>query len=98
MDDRFVKYKKCGVSLLDRDNVALLTLLRFKNPTDGRRRREVAPVASNPRFQCLAACASSDAVTLHDDEKRAGLVCVANTHLLFNPKRGDIKLAQVGVV
>lgn len=25
-------------------------------------------------------------------------ICVANTHLLFNPMRGDIKLAQLGIV
>ena len=25
-------------------------------------------------------------------------VCVANTHLLYNPKRGDIKLAQLGML
>ncbi|XP_070552432.1 protein angel homolog 2-like [Ptychodera flava] len=25
-------------------------------------------------------------------------ICVANTHLLFNPKRGDVKLAQLGVL
>lgn len=25
-------------------------------------------------------------------------VCVANTHLLFNPRRGDIKLAQLAIL
>lgn len=25
-------------------------------------------------------------------------ICVANTHLLFNPRRGDIKLAQLAIV
>lgn len=25
-------------------------------------------------------------------------LCVANTHLLFNPRRGDVKLAQLGVM
>ena len=25
-------------------------------------------------------------------------VCIANTHLLYNPNRGDIKLAQLGVI
>uniref|UniRef100_A0AAY4CAA3 Endonuclease/exonuclease/phosphatase domain-containing protein n=1 Tax=Denticeps clupeoides TaxID=299321 RepID=A0AAY4CAA3_9TELE len=28
----------------------------------------------------------------------AARVCVANTHLLYNPRRGDIKLAQLGVL
>ena len=32
--------------------------------------------------------------TADDDEKDA-FICVANTHLLFNKKRGDIKLAQL---
>lgn len=27
-----------------------------------------------------------------------GPICVANTHLLFNPSRGDIKLAQLAIV
>lgn len=26
------------------------------------------------------------------------MICVANTHLLFNPKRGDIKLGQLTVL
>lgn len=26
------------------------------------------------------------------------LLCVANTHLLFNPRRGDVKLAQLAIV
>ncbi|KAM6912412.1 protein angel homolog 1 [Xenentodon cancila] len=26
------------------------------------------------------------------------LLCVANTHLLFNPRRGDVKLAQLGIM
>lgn len=25
-------------------------------------------------------------------------ICVANTHILFNPKRGDIKLAQLKIL
>ncbi|XP_067845029.1 protein angel homolog 2 isoform X2 [Heptranchias perlo] len=28
----------------------------------------------------------------------AALVCVANTHLLYNPRRGDIKLAQLAIL
>ncbi|KAJ8355817.1 hypothetical protein SKAU_G00186110 [Synaphobranchus kaupii] len=27
-----------------------------------------------------------------------GVVCVANTHLLYNPRRGDVKLAQLAVL
>ena len=26
------------------------------------------------------------------------IVCVANTHILFNPKRGDIKLTQLSIL
>uniref|UniRef100_A0A3Q1HCJ9 Angel homolog 1 (Drosophila) n=1 Tax=Acanthochromis polyacanthus TaxID=80966 RepID=A0A3Q1HCJ9_9TELE len=29
---------------------------------------------------------------------KAPLLCVANTHLLFNPKRGDVKLAQLAIM
>jgi protein angel len=55
-----VEYLKTDVPVLDRDNVALLLLLRPKNAAD------------------------------HGTK-----ICVANTHLLFNPRRGDVKLAQL---
>ena len=55
-----VEYFKPGIHVLDRDNVALLVLLKPKGK-----------VKSN-----------------------WAKLCVANTHLLFNPRRGDIKLAQ----
>ncbi|XP_061751023.1 protein angel homolog 1 [Nerophis ophidion] len=29
---------------------------------------------------------------------KGSLLCVANTHLLFNPRRGDIKLAQLAII
>ncbi|XP_077566772.1 protein angel homolog 2 isoform X2 [Stigmatopora nigra] len=32
------------------------------------------------------------------DGGRGGTLCVANTHLLFNPRRGDVKLAQLAVL
>lgn len=34
----------------------------------------------------------------HDEGIRFQPVCVANTHLLFNPRRGDVKLAQLAIV
>ncbi|XP_029901148.1 protein angel homolog 1 isoform X2 [Myripristis murdjan] len=38
-------------------------------------------------------------VTQGSEVKTKGLpLCVANTHLLFNPRRGDVKLAQLAVV
>lgn len=38
-------------------------------------------------------------VTQGSGVKTKGLpLCVANTHLLFNPRRGDVKLAQLAVV
>lgn len=49
---------------MDRDNVAILVLLK-------------------PR------------ATYHTSRHSNSLVCVSNTHLLFNKKRGDIKLAQL---
>lgn len=57
---KLVSFRKPGIKLMDRDNVAVVLLLK---PRTSRR--------SN------------------------NLVCVSNTHLLFNKKRGDIKLAQL---
>ncbi|XP_060939072.1 protein angel homolog 1 [Limanda limanda] len=38
-------------------------------------------------------------VTQGSETKAKGpLLCVANTHLLFNPKRGDVKLAQLAMM
>lgn len=38
-------------------------------------------------------------VTKGSEVKAKGqLLCVANTHLLFNPKRGDVKLAQLAIL
>lgn len=36
--------------------------------------------------------------TEHDEGSRFQPICVANTHLLFNPRRGDVKLAQLAIV
>lgn len=64
--DRFeaVEYSRSDVSVLDRDNVALIALLK--------------PVAGG------SGGFASDF-----------RLCVSTTHLLFNPRRGDIKLAQL---
>lgn len=64
MKSKLVSFRKPEVKLMDRDNVAVVVLLKPK--TTGR--------ASH---------------------KSNSLVCVSNTHLLFNKKRGDIKLAQL---
>ncbi|XP_077537883.1 protein angel isoform X1 [Haemaphysalis longicornis] len=63
--DRFqaVEYSRSDVTVLDRDNVALIAMLK--------------PVAGKGNF-------GSDF-----------RLCVSTTHLLFNPRRGDIKLAQL---
>jgi len=58
-----IEYLKPGVNVLDRDNVAVVLLLRPKLVPDTSTR-----------------------------------LCVANTHLLFNPRRGDVKLAQLMVL
>jgi len=60
-----VEYLVPGVSSLDRDNVAVLLLLR-------------------PKYQLPS-----------EEQTHSGKLCVANTHLLFNPRRGDVKLAQL---
>lgn len=54
------KYDSFG-SLLDRDNIAIMCLLKKRN---------------NP----------------------SKLICVTNTHILFNPKRGDVKILQVDLL
>ena len=61
---KLVSFNKPEVKLMDRDNVAVVVLLK-------------------PR-----ATGSSSRHTNN-------MVCVSNTHLLFNKKRGDIKLAQL---
>ena len=58
---KLISFRKPGVRLMDRDNVAIVVLLK-------------------PRT-----------TSRHSNS----LVCVSNTHLLFNKKRGDIKLAQL---
>lgn len=61
-----VEFFRPGDTLLDRDNVGLVLLLR---PND----------------------------TLSQSDPSA-FICVANTHLLYNPRRGDIKLAQLAIL
>ncbi|XP_078263362.1 protein angel homolog 1-like [Rhinoraja longicauda] len=66
-----VEYFRPIVETLNRDNVALLALLR--------------PVLPQPPDS------GQDQPTLPD-------ILVANTHLIFNPRRGDIKLTQLAVL
>lgn len=61
-----VEFFRPGDSLLDRDNVGLVLLLRPKD-------------------------------TISQSDPSAS-ICVANTHLLYNPRRGDIKLAQLAIL
>ncbi|XP_004568472.2 protein angel homolog 2 isoform X1 [Maylandia zebra] len=61
-----VEFFRPGDTLLDRDNVGLVVLLR-----------------PNKSFSHL---------------NPSSFICVANTHLLYNPRRGDIKLAQLAIL
>lgn len=61
---KLVSFNKPEVKLMDRDNVAVVVLLK-------------------PR--------TTGSASHHANN----MVCVSNTHLLFNKKRGDIKLAQL---
>lgn len=61
-----VEFFRPGDTLLDRDNVGLVVLLR-----------------PNKSFSHL---------------NSSSFICVANTHLLYNPRRGDIKLAQLAIL
>ena len=92
--DRFVEYKTPDIPLLDRDNVALLALLRLKSGPS-RLPKAATDHALSPHAQSIAQHAPLSAVNSSDEDKRGGVVCISNTHLLFNPKRGDVKLAQV---
>ncbi|EEC02013.1 conserved hypothetical protein [Ixodes scapularis] len=58
-----VEFARTGVTVLDRDNVAIVALLKPRS-ADGH---------FSPDFR----------------------LCVSTTHLLFNPRRGDVKLAQL---
>ncbi|KAH7971767.1 hypothetical protein HPB52_002751 [Rhipicephalus sanguineus] len=58
-----IEYARSDVTVLDRDNVALIAMLK--------------PAAGSDKFGA--------------DFR----LCVSTTHLLFNPRRGDIKLAQL---
>ena len=56
-----MEYRVPGVSVLDRDNVGIVSLLQ--------------PIKNGAVVDSF--------------------LCIANTHLLFNPRRGDVKLAQL---
>ncbi|XP_078590564.1 protein angel homolog 2-like isoform X2 [Branchiostoma floridae x Branchiostoma japonicum] len=62
---RLVEYFRPGTDVLDRDNVAIVVLLK---PKTGSKQK------------------------MHTN------LCIANTHLLFNKRRGDVKLSQLGVL
>lgn len=61
-----VEFARTGVTVLDRDNVAIVALLKPRSADGG----------FSPNFR----------------------LCVSTTHLLFNPRRGDVKLAQLCVL
>ncbi|CAN8000640.1 unnamed protein product, partial [Ixodes hexagonus] len=63
-----VEFARTGVTVLDRDNVAIVALLKPRSPEGS--------VGFSPDFR----------------------LCVSTTHLLFNPRRGDVKLAQLCVL
>ncbi|EDV29181.1 uncharacterized protein TRIADDRAFT_18427, partial [Trichoplax adhaerens] len=73
-----VDYHVNGVSLMDRDNIGLIVMLEYRNPTSNRRHGQ-----SNH---------ATEASGLSEPNLK---LCIANTHLLYNPKRGDVKLAQL---
>eukprot|EP00058_Branchiostoma_floridae_P025196 XP_002610686.1 hypothetical protein BRAFLDRAFT_117919 [Branchiostoma floridae] len=62
---RLVEYFRPGTDVLDRDNVAIVVLLKPKTGSK---------------------------------QKMHANLCIANTHLLFNKRRGDVKLSQLGVL
>ena len=76
VQSKFIEFRKKEVAILDRDNVALATLLQPK-----------------VQYQPLTPQG-------HTDKRESGdnLLCVANTHLLFNTNRGEIKLLQLAML
>eukprot|EP00117_Sycon_ciliatum_P012018 scpid51370/ scgid13248/ Protein angel homolog 2 len=92
-----VEYHRPGSNMLDRDNVALLLLLRSKES------KQSAVDCSSPpdsttggekRDSCAAGNVDTSPCSA-DGGDCGDTVLVANTHLLFNPRRGDVKLAQL---
>lgn len=90
-----------------RDNVALLVVVDVKLEASGKisSSKEKVPLARESTGgetldRCLNNPLDSDdgvargAAPVDETGKVARLV-VANTHLLFNPKRGDVKMAQL---
>lgn len=68
-----IEFRKSEVTILDRDNIALVALLQ-------------------PKIKNQLQIASQGEGCIGD------LLCVANTHLLFNTNRGDIKLLQLAIL
>lgn len=67
---------------------------RSIRPSPTRGGREESPEARKPRGRKAVAAAVA-AAAADSPSKYGQFLAVANTHVLFNPKRGDIKLAQL---
>lgn len=80
-----IQYERMGL----KDNVCQLTLLRLR---DSSRRKETdLPMAGGTMHNV----GQNTNVPQQTNPLHAPCFLVANIHVLFNPKRGDIKLAQV---
>ncbi|KAG7282458.1 hypothetical protein CRUP_018175 [Coryphaenoides rupestris] len=80
----------------DRFSEISTSLLEFLRPETGLLDRDNVAVVL--LLQPLVPPGSSSGEAEAEATATAPPVCVANTHLLFNPRRGDVKLAQLAIV
>ncbi|CAN0568032.1 unnamed protein product, partial [Ectocarpus sp. 12 AP-2014] len=101
-----VAYKVQGHPVLDRDNVALLVIVDVLLPDHDTPRSAARTgahgAAASGSTSPLPRSAEGGGGPVGSPHRapsppkgRAGRLVVANTHLVFNPKRGDIKTAQL---
>ncbi|CAN0224088.1 unnamed protein product, partial [Ectocarpus sp. 4 AP-2014] len=108
VEEKGVAYKVQGHPVLDRDNVALLVVVDVllpdhNTPRSAARMGARGAAASGPAFGEVpprsATGGGGPVGSSHGPPSpprgTAVRLVVANTHLVFNPKRGDIKTAQL---
>ncbi len=94
-----VEYYQPGVDSLDRDNVGLLAKFRPRKTTSNATTSNASTsteTTSNASTSNASTSKETASNEISFDEK--SIFCIATTHLLFNPKRHDIKLSQVALL
>jgi hypothetical protein len=109
-----VEYYQPGVDSLDRDNVGLLAKFRPRKTTSNATTsnastsnettsnkisfNETTSNASTSNKTTSNASTSNETTSNEISFDEKSIFCIATTHLLFNPKRHDIKLSQVALL